>query len=182
VSYFAITPGKGTIDNKKVVVGRTADKAIGSSYSSIYFGDSIANPIFIAQMQTCNDDTVTAGLRCLTTTAKFANVVKQRERSTGALTTLAEMVGWMVISPKSINDGVDNVYASEFKIYPNPAKDELYVTSEGYENTTVEIYNMIGMLVKRQKLTDALIRIDDLKAGSYVITTSKGTKSVFVKL
>jgi hypothetical protein len=86
------------------------------------------------------------------------------------------MLGWMVISPKSINDGVDNVYASEFKIYPNPAKDELYVTSEGYENTTVEIYNMIGMLVKRQKLTDALIRIDDLKAGSYVITTSKGTK------
>lgn len=181
VSYFAITPGKGSIDNKKVIVGRTADKAIGTSYNSVYFGDSIANPIFIAQMQTCNDDTITASLRCLTTTAKFANVVKQRERSTGAVTAQAEMVGWMVINPKSLNDRVDNVFASEFRIYPNPARNELYIVSEGYENTTIEIYNMLGVLVKRQKMADTSIHIADLQAGSYVIKTSKGTKTVFVK-
>lgn len=182
VSYFAITPGKGTIDNKSVIVGRTADKAVGAVYSSINYGDSIGNPIFLSQMQTCNDDTVTAALRCLTVSSKYANVVKQREKSTGVTTTTAEMVGWMVINPKSIIQAVTNPRVSAISIYPNPAKDVICISSPDDEIKNIEIYNMVGVLVKRVEGYQPRIFITDLKPGCYILRTSQTNSTVFVKL
>lgn len=182
VSYFAITPGTGTIDNKKVIVGRTADKAVSSIYSTIYYGDSIANPIFISQMQTCNDDTVTATMRCLSVTSKYANVVKQRERSTGVTTTSAEMAGWMVINPVSTIQAVNTPVADVVNFFPNPVKDVLYLTQNTFDNPEVEIYNMVGVLVKRVTVNQRQINVSDLSPGCYVLKTKQNGSKVFVKL
>jgi hypothetical protein len=182
VSYFAITPGKGTIDNKKVIVGKTADKAVGAIYSTIYYGDSIANPVFLAQMQTCNDDTVTATIRCLSVSSKYTSVVKQRERSTGLTTTAAEMVGWMVLDPKSVPSAVYTPQANIVNFFPNPVKDVIYLTQGNFDNPNVEIYNMVGVLVKQARVTGQKIEVTDLSSGCYVLKTEQNGSRVFVKL
>ncbi|HEY6915674.1 MAG TPA: T9SS type A sorting domain-containing protein, partial [Paludibacter sp.] len=182
VSYFAITPGTGTIDNKKVIVGRTADKAVSTIYSTIYYGDSIANPIFISQMQTCNDDTVTATMRCLTVSSKYANVVKQRERSTGVTVTSAEMAGWMVINPVSTIQAVNIPVADVVTFFPNPVRDVLYLTQNNFDSPEVEIYTMMGVLVKQLSVSERKINVSELLPGCYVLKTKQNGSRVFVKL
>lgn len=150
ISFLAITTGIGMVDGKKIIVGKTVDKAISSTaYTTINYGDSIANPIFLTQMQTCNDDTVTATMRCLTLTPKYAKVIKQRERSTGVISTLPETGGWMLINPVGIIQAVHTPIAEQFTHYPNPVKDLIYLSNNITENLPVEIFNLVGVLVKR---------------------------------
>ncbi|MDP4268881.1 MAG: glycosyl hydrolase [Bacteroidota bacterium] len=181
VSYMAITPGVGSYNNDKITVGRTGN-TVGTTYSSILYGDSVANPIFLPQMQTCNDDTVTATLRCLTIGIKSATIVKQRERSYNQATTAAaETVGWILIKPAAISQGVDVPSTEGFKIYPNPVRDYLYLNIADLGTLNVEIYNMVGAMVKRLSVMENQIDVRDLPAGCYILRTSYGTKK-FVKL
>jgi hypothetical protein len=182
VSYFAISQGKGSINGNKIVVGRTADSYVGSTYKTIAYGDSIDNPIFLSQMQTCADDTVTATLRCVGITNKLALVVKQREKSTGVVSTLADAVGWIVISPVSSSTAVNSPKAPSFKLYPNPVTDYIRFDNEQPENELIDIYNAYGVLVKRSQLNDAKVDVRDLPAGSYVLKTLKQGASKFLKL
>jgi len=183
VSYFAIKPGTGVMDNRKIIVGRTPDKTVGSVYKSMNYGDSIANPIFISQMQTCNDDTVTAGLRCLYISSKYTNVVKQRERSTGISTTLPETGGWMVINPVSLSPENVNSPSSElFGFYPNPVKDCIYLTSNITEYFNLEIYNLVGVLIKNVSIKENKIDVSDMKSGCYIIRTLHHGSNKFIKL
>ena len=183
VSYFAITQGTGLIDGKKIIVGKTANTAVSSTtYTSINYGDSIANPIFISQLQTCNDDTVTATMRCLSISSKFANVMKQREKSTGVTTSLAESAGWMVINPVGLNSAVNSVNAQHFKMYPNPVLDNLWFENELVENTSFEIYTIYGVLLKRITPIGNKINVEDLPAGSYILKTINYGSHVFIKM
>ena len=183
VSYFAIKPGIGVMENKEIIVGRTADKAVRTLYSTINYGDSITNPIFLSQMQTCNDDTVTASLRCLYISSNYTNVVKQREKSEGLSTTAAETGGWMVINPVSLTpQGVYNPTSEGLKIYPNPVKESLYLTSTNSENFKIEIYNLVGLLVKSINLNERKIDVSDLSPGCYIIRTLNNGSTKFVKL
>ena len=183
VSYFAITPGKGMLDGKKIIVGKTANTAISpTTYSSIFYGDSIPNPIFLTQMQTCNDDTVTATMRCLTIGSKFANVTKQREKSTGATYALTEGAGWMVINPVSIIQAVNNPFVAEFKFYPNPVKDILYFSQDNTPNMKADIYNMVGVLVKSTVINENKIEVIDLLPGYYILKTANHGSKTFMKI
>jgi len=183
IAYIAITQGVGIIDGKKIIVGKTAPNAVTTSTSTtINFGDSIANPIFLAQMQTCNDDTVTAGLRCMTTTSKYATVMKQREKSLGILTAATETAGWLVINPVNIIQGVHNASVPELKIYPNPVKDVIYFSSSNQYNLDIEIYNLCGVLQKRIAIVGNKIDVSDLPKGCYIIRTANSFSAKFIKL
>ena len=183
VSYFAITPGTGLIEGKKVIVGKTDNAAVKStSYTTLNYGDSIANPIVLSQLQTCNDDTVTATLRCLSVTSKFCNVTKQREKSTGATTSLAESAGWMVISPVAVNTSVNAPIADQLSISPNPVKDVIYLNRRNDENLKVRIYNMVGLLVKIVDVKGNKIDVSDLTSGCYILQTVQNGSKKFVKL
>jgi hypothetical protein len=183
VSFFAITQGTGLIDGKKVIVGKTANTAVKStSYTTINYGDSIANPVFLSQLQTCNDDTVTATLRCLSVTSKFSNVTKQREKSTGVATSLAESAGWMVINPVAVNTSVNTPIADQLSISPNPVKDVIYLNQKNNENLNVRIYNMVGLLVKNIVVEENKIGVSDLTPGCYILRTLQNGSNKFVKL
>jgi hypothetical protein len=183
ITYFAIKPGIGVMDNRKIIVGRTPDKTVGASYKTIYYGDSIANPIFLSQMQTCNDDTVTAALRCLYISSKYTNVLKQRERSTGVTTTLAETAGWMVINPVSLSpQSVNNPSVELFGFYPNPVKDYIYLTNNITEYFDVEIYNLVGVLVKNIHLKENKIDVSELQPGCYILRSLQHGSTKFIKL
>jgi len=182
VSYFAISQGVGSINGNKVLVGRTADSYVGSTYKIINYGDSIENPVFLSQMQTCADDTVTATLRCVGVTNKFALVVKQREKSTGVVSTLADAVGWMLINPVSAFTAVNAPTAASFKLYPNPVTDYIYFDKEQPENSLIDIYNIFGVLVKRFPLNGNKVDVRDLPPGSYVLKASNQGANKFVKM
>ena len=184
VSFIAITPGKGTLNGNKLIVGRTQNNYVGSNSRTINYGDSIPNPVFLTQMQTCNDDTVTAVLRCLAVTEKYSNIIKQRERSTGNLVQAAETAGWMVISEmKDENTGVNKISLPDLKIYPNPVSTKLYIDGmNSFDSPDVEIFNMTGVLVKRLKLTGNEIDVTALPSGYYFLKTKNRIPSRFIKL
>jgi PKD repeat protein len=63
--------------------------------------------------------------------------------------------------------------ASTISIYPNPAKDVVYVNLNtlSLDNTTIELYDAIGKLVVSQKVVDiiSIIPLTDLAKGMYSI-------------
>jgi hypothetical protein len=182
VSYFAIAQGVGSINGNKLLVGRTADSYVGGTYKIINYGDSIENPVFLSQMQTCADDTVTATLRCVGITSKYALVIKQREKSTGVVSTLADAVGWMLINPVNSSTAVNSPKSLSFKLYPNPVTDFISVEKEQSVNELVNIYNVYGVLVKRVEMNEGKIDVRDLPAGSYVLKTLNHGAGKFIKL
>lgn len=183
VSFFAIEPGTGTINDKKIIVGKTAADAVSTTtYTTINYGDSVASPVFIAQMQTCNDDTVTATIRTLAVTDKFANVMKQRERSAGVTIAGKESAGWMVLQSQSILQGLNNVEYKQLSFYPNPVKDMLYLNQKVAESTNFDIYNLYGVLLRRVSTTNNTIDVSDLAPGSYIVRSKKLGTSKFIKL
>lgn len=182
VAYIAVSPGKGSLDGRKIVVGRTDDNYVGGIYKSINYGDSIPNPIFLAQMQTCNDDPVTAGLRCLSISDKFANVVKQRERSSGQTTVSSEMVGWIAISSSQTPSGIESTKTNDqVSIYPNPVKDILYIKGGDFVNVQAEVYNPLGMLVKRVRIGENSVDVSDIPSGYYFLKIKGLPANKFVK-
>lgn len=182
VSYFAIAPGTGMMDGRKVVVGRTANNFISPTlYRTIMFNDSIADPIFFGQLQTCNDDSITAVLRVLSLSSKYATVIKQRERSQGTITAQTESAGWMLIDPLSVVQGVKNVPAGSLEIYPNPAGDLLNVRNAPAWGVDVEVYNLSGVLVRRYNKVVRTIDVAGLSPGYYILRDNRGSSTGFVK-
>lgn len=64
----------------------------------------------------------------------------------------------------------DDAFAKTLQVYPNPAKDVIFL--DGLEQSaTYEIYNMYGSMLKTHKTSNNVeqISISDLSSGSYVI-------------
>ncbi len=67
---------------------------------------------------------------------------------------------------------VDNVSASDFNIYPNPATDHLIVeTNPGTSESTIQILNLNGQELVKQIVQTKKIKIDirDLPGGMYIV-------------
>ncbi|MBR6775871.1 MAG: T9SS type A sorting domain-containing protein [Bacteroidales bacterium] len=75
-----------------------------------------------------------------------------------------------------------NEYEKEFVIYPNPAKDFVKVSTVNSQQTTVRIYNILGMLVEEIEIisNETEINVSDYNPGIYFfnIQTEEGN---FVK-
>lgn len=72
--------------------------------------------------------------------------------------------------------GVDEDYAMNLKLYPNPVKDVLYLECDNIQQ--YDIYSLDGKLVKSAQTleTEAVINVGDLSSGIYMIriTNDKG--------
>ncbi len=66
---------------------------------------------------------------------------------------------------------VEEVIMSEIKIYPNPAKDIIYITA-GAIVKDVEVYNILGTMVERinSDSNEIQINLSNYKSGFYFIT------------
>lgn len=75
-------------------------------------------------------------------------------------------------------------YESKFDIYPNPAKNELFINTNEIIRE-IEIHNVIGISVYNEKKSTKSIDISKLKSGVYFVTikTDKGivTKRILKK-
>ncbi|MGH2667196.1 T9SS type A sorting domain-containing protein [Flavobacterium sp.] len=68
------------------------------------------------------------------------------------------------------------------KIYPNPVKTNLFVTSNSFETKQVEIYNVLGKIVLLTKVTNAPVNVSALTTGVYMIKVTEEGKTATRKL
>lgn len=182
-SYMAVSKGVGYVNGNKIIVGKTADNAVGNAvtqYARVVYPETIANPIFLSQMQTCNDDTVTATLRCRSVLSTEARVFKQRELSMGYTASSTETAGYILINTDVVQ-AVDAVHSSAFRIYPNPVKDKMYIEWTSTGAVKIDIYDMSGVLVRSVLPTENYIDVSALKAGYYMIRTGSNQIMKFLK-
>lgn len=78
---------------------------------------------------------------------------------------------------------VDEVAAESYSIFPNPAKDFVKVSTENREQTTVRIYNTVGMLVEEVEMNSEEIEINvsDYKSGIYFINVNGKVEKLVVE-
>ncbi len=181
VSYLALTPGSGVIENHKARVGFTSTNAIGYIVSSVQYGDSLGHPLFLSQMQTCNDDT-TAVLRTIWVGPKYANVIKQREKSTGQTLMKSETGGFLAIDMDSeVAVGLKENTADNIQLYPNPTTDRIYFGKTFPDGINVTIYNLMGQLVSQVQVFGNQLQVQDLPKGQYFLKIQNKTLRFFKK-
>jgi hypothetical protein len=181
VSYLAITPGSGIIENHKARVGFTATNAIGYIVSSVQYGDSLGHPLFLSQMQTCNDDT-TAVLRTIWVGPKYANVIKQREKSSGQTLMKSETGGFLAIDLNTeVADGLTGTSNENIHIYPNPTTDRLYFGKSFPNGIDVSIYSLMGQLVSNVRVFGDQLNVKSLPNGYYLLKSNAFGSIKFIK-
>jgi len=75
--------------------------------------------------------------------------------------------------------GINGLNASrEFKFYPNPAKDRISFNYAGNKGLAIEIYNILGNVIKTVYLqsTEANVNISDMQRGIYFIRFTENGK------
>jgi Secretion system C-terminal sorting domain len=84
-------------------------------------------------------------------------------------------IGYATLSTKN------NAIAG-LKMFPNPAKTVLNITSDSFETKTIEIYNVVGAKVMSSKATNSPINIAQLNTGVYMVKITEGQKTATRKL
>lgn len=66
----------------------------------------------------------------------------------------------------------------EMNIYPNPVVNQVNVNVEDYQNATLEIYNLLGEVVKSEELSSnrTSINVSGLTNGTYLVRVMNGEK------
>ncbi len=83
---------------------------------------------------------------------------------------------------KNVNGVIDNFELNKsIKMYPNPVDNNLTIKSE-IPITKIQIYSLLGRLVKEKKSDFRNIQLKDLNSGIYMIKIFANDKSVTKKL
>lgn len=112
---------------------------------------------------------------------------KIRLRFTGA--NMTEDVGNRVtfnnfsVKGVSLGLGTDDVSKLDFKIFPNPVANVLYI-AHPYSDVSYKLFSIDGKLIQAAVLNDSEIKVDELQSGIYLvqfITNGKSELKKFVK-
>ena len=92
---------------------------------------------------------------------------------------------WMIRPIVSVDDIIlaqDEIKMDNFKLYPNPAKQELNILLSTIDNV-ISIYNLQGKLVKQSFVssTNCKLNITDLSSGMYVVEVKNNKSRNFRK-
>lgn len=75
--------------------------------------------------------------------------------------------------------GINNYASNGFKMYPNPAKDFLILSSTSIIDN-IQIYNTLGQLVSKQASTsnEVSLNVSNLSKGVYIVVAQIGTTQI----
>ncbi len=183
VTWVAIEPGVGRIDEHEIRVGRTANAPVSTGVykldTTLVVGKAIKETdIFLTQFQTCNDES-TANIGTMLYKGS-PYLMKQVEKSVSYSGVKNEDAGWIYIDPDKILTKLIRVESKDFALYPVPAND--FITIESDKSiSNVEIYTALGNKLKRMNLNNNTIDIRSLPAGVYVLHTDVAGARTFVK-
>lgn len=78
-----------------------------------------------------------------------------------------QIFGWAIFKnyPLSISD----FYLNEIKIHPNPSSSQIFIKSEKYPVTKIELYNFLGMNIQTQNDKVAAMDISNVSSGIYLL-------------
>jgi PKD repeat protein len=146
-------------------------------YLEIYDGNSTNNALI--------------GTYCGTNSPGF---VSAEDNSSGALTlkfhsdSYSEGMGWEATIACENHVGIAEQSDDSFSIYPNPASESLTLTlskAEGIQNTTVEIYNLSGQLVKSFPFGETekglQIKTSGFEKGIYFVKIGTQTQKLVIE-
>jgi hypothetical protein len=73
--------------------------------------------------------------------------------------------------------GINGYEQQKISLYPNPAKDHFTINYKGESTATVEVYSIIGQLVKRiDNVTNGqTVMVNELTSGTYMLRVSNGS-------
>ncbi|MDW5290979.1 T9SS type A sorting domain-containing protein [Formosa sp. PL04] len=77
---------------------------------------------------------------------------------------------------------IDDVLASKFKVYPNPARDYINIQSKNVSVSSIDMYNILGAKVLSSKLTVDRINVSSLAKGVYLMKINSVDGSVTKKV
>ena len=97
------------------------------------------------------------------------------EPGVGSTFYIDDLMGPALQGSASLND----FESDEFVLYPNPAKDIIYVKNI-LGNTSIEIYDINGRLIRETNTTSNSISISDLSRGFYFVNVNGQVKK-FIK-
>lgn len=81
------------------------------------------------------------------------------------------------------NKMVKTEETSSFKLYPNPAFDDVvYVTTAKNKSKDIVIYNVFGEAVLKDRITTNSLNISKLSPGVYVLKLTEENKAMTRKL
>lgn len=68
------------------------------------------------------------------------------------------------------------------KVYPNPAKNTLYITSDSFATKEVELFDVLGKSVLNTKVINNTVNISSLSKGVYVVKITEEGKTATRKI
>ena len=154
--------------------------------TSIIFEWSVAIPFAKSveyELEFTTDSTFSTGVHVLHTYTNYTSPVEVSDNTTyfWRVRDINNSFGqaWH-FTTASMTEISSSLLSENFKFYPNPAKNYLYVTNVS-ANSKVEIYNSIGQVVKSVYITETgekYIPISDLKNGIYFLEYSETLKKI----
>jgi hypothetical protein len=66
-------------------------------------------------------------------------------------------------------------------VYPNPVKNKLFIVSKSVNISKIEIYSILGSLVKKETNNFNSIQVEDLSKGLYLIKIYSDKTSITKK-
>lgn len=94
----------------------------------------------------------------------------------GTAQVVARSLSDVTLSRNSVND------ISGLKVYPNPAKNTLYVTSDSFAAKQVELFDVLGKSVLNTKVVNNTVNISSLSKGVYVAKITEEGKTATRKV
>jgi len=82
----------------------------------------------------------------------------------------------------SINtSGIKDLELDSFRIYPNPAKDVIFIT--GFSEGIIQIMDLEGRMIKERSISEQTsVQVADLAEGIYLVKISADKKIITKKL
>jgi hypothetical protein len=96
-----------------------------------------------------------------------------------------ESKSYLSPGPLSVQDKKTNSFASELKVYPNPANQQLTLKAGFDSNTsiTMEVYDVSGKLIKTSVYQPAVLQsgvlldVSDFREGAYIVRMLSGSEA-----
>jgi len=171
INYFAIEPGLGVIDEKRITVGwNYGGSGISSTPIEIPYDSTYSEPAIFSGLLSAEDNFAST-LRYSINGESNLKISKQRELSGGLSAMHSDNFGWMVMdlatNQPDVGTSINELNLNRsVRFYPNPAKDIVNFDFNNY--TRVEVLDMTGQKLMEANVLHSL-NIASLPAGIYIL-------------
>lgn len=178
IHFLAVEPGKGAINDLRIMVGRS-EEGIANDPISIKIDSSFQEPAIFGSLLSA-EDVFASTLRYYKTGDNEYTIMKQRELSGQLVVMKHDTLAWMVmdLAGGHIIENLEKNLAEQLIVYPNPASN--YLTFKFGRPTDVRIYDLYGRELIHDRI-DHELDISGIDAGLYLIKAEGYRTTRFIK-